>query len=75
MRVAFALVLLAAGCTLDRPFDRIDLIPSAWDVVSVAGTAIAVGTAPTLVIDRNNAAQLNLRCGAVDLRYGSDTVG
>lgn len=76
MRLAVpTIALLMAACsTADRPFDRIDLIPSYWEVVTVSGTTVA-GDLPVVSIERSNSARVELHCGEVDLRYTSDTDG
>ena len=70
-----AIALLTAACsTADRPFDRIDLIPSYWEVVSLSGAAVA-GDLPVVSIERSNSARIELHCGEIDFRYTSDTDG
>jgi hypothetical protein len=74
--LALAVAVLVAGCgALSRPPDRVELIPSQWEIVSVRGSAIDDATLPTLAIGRSNSARLGLRCGEVDLRYVSDSDG
>jgi hypothetical protein len=71
-----AVAVLVAGCgALNRPSDRVELIPSQWEIVSVTGSAIDDATMPTLAIGRSNSARLGLHCGEIDLRYVSDTAG
>ena len=73
---AMTVALLVGACgARDRPFDRIDLIPSYWQVVTVSGTAVAGEELPVLSIERSNAARVELRCGEIDFRYASDTDG
>jgi len=76
MRLAvLVMALLAAACSgADRPFDRIDLIPSYWEVVSVSGATVA-GDLPVVSIERSNSARIELHCGEIDFRYTSDTDG
>ena len=70
----FGLVLVGCGFA-NRPFDRTQFIPSAWEIVSVDGSALDDGAHPSLAIDRNDAARLFLGCGVIYLRYVSDTDG
>ena len=73
--VALAVALLAAACTAaGRPFDRIDLIPSYWEVAAVAGQTVE-GDLPVISIERSNSARVELHCGEIDFRYTSDTDG
>ena len=73
---ALAVAVLLAGCgALNRPSDRVELIPSNWEIVSVRGSALDDATLPTLSIGRSNSARLALQCGEIDLRYVSDTAG
>lgn len=76
MRTALLLCFVLSGCGLaDRPLDRVQLIPSAWEILSVNTTAIDAATRPTLAIDPNNGARLWLGCGLIYLQYISDTDG
>jgi hypothetical protein len=71
-----AVAVLVAGCgALNRPPDRVELIPSQWEIVSVTGSAIDDAMLPTIAIGRSNSARLALHCGEIDLRYVSDTNG
>jgi hypothetical protein len=75
-RAALFVGLLAAGCgSSDRPFDRVALIPSTWEIVTVSGTTIDGEAPPVLSIGRSNSARVELDCGEIDLRYISDTDG
>jgi hypothetical protein len=74
--LALAVAVLVAGCgALSRPSDRVELIPSNWEIVSVSGSSLDDATLPTLSIGRSNSARLALQCGEIDLRYVSDTAG
>jgi hypothetical protein len=76
MRTALLLCVFLGSCGLaDRRSDRIQIIPSAWEIVSVDGSALDTAALPTLAIDRNNTARLFLGCGVIYLRYISDTDG
>ena len=68
--------MLVTGCgTADRPFDRIDLIPSYWDVTSVNGAEVA-GDAPSVFsIERSSSARVQVACGEIDFRYTVDLKG
>jgi hypothetical protein len=74
--VLLLLCLVLSGCGLpDRPLDRVQLVPSAWEILSVDGSALDEGSRRTLAIDDNNAARLWLGCGLIYLQYDSDTDG
>jgi hypothetical protein len=74
--LALVVAVLGAGCgALNRPSDRVVLIPSQWEIVSVTGSAIDDATMPTIAIGRSNSARLGLHCGEIDLRYVTDTGG
>jgi hypothetical protein len=76
LAAGLALAVVAAACgSADRPFDRVQLIPSYWDIVSINGSVVT-GSAPLRVaIGRSNSARLELQCGEIDLRYTSDQPG
>jgi hypothetical protein len=75
-RVILAVALLVAGCGgSSRPFDRVDLIPSYWDVVRVAGADVTGAPLPVLTIGRSSSGRVALACGEIDLSYVADTDG
>ena len=76
MRAVLAFVLMVTGCSsLQTPWDQVDLIPSSWTIVSATGEPILDVPPPTLTIGQNSEARLQLRCGAIDLEFLSDTDG
>jgi hypothetical protein len=81
VRAPFARLLIAIGCVAagcgasDRPFDRVALIPSTWEIVTVSGAAVDGDPLPILAIGRSDSARVELRCGEIDLQYISDTDG
>jgi len=72
--VALALLLSACGAA-DRPFDRVDLIPSYWEIASVSGAPATGATPPFLAIERSSSARVEMACGEIDYRYVADTDG
>jgi hypothetical protein len=75
-RAALLCAVLIAGCGgSTRPFDRVALIPSYWDVVRVSGSAIVGDAPPVLTVGRSNSGRVALHCGEIDLRYSADTGG
>jgi len=76
MRALLAVALLVAGCGgAGRPFEKVALIPSYWDVVRVSGTDLTGPTLPVLTIGRSNSARVALTCGEIDFQYSADTDG
>jgi hypothetical protein len=76
MRALLAVALLVAGCGgASRPFEKVALIPSYWDVVRVSGTDLTGATLPVLTIGRSNSARVALTCGEIDFQYSADTDG
>ena len=76
MRALLAVALLVAGCGgAGRPFEKVALIPSYWDVVRVSGTDLTGATLPVLTIGRSNSARVALTCGEIDFQYSADTNG
>ena len=76
MRVLVAVALLVAACGgANRPFDKVALIPSYWDIVRVSGTDLTGATLPVLTIGRSNSARVALSCGEIDFQYSADTDG
>jgi len=76
LRILLAAALLVAGCgAANRPFDKVALIPSYWEVVRVSGTDLVGATLPILTIGRSNSARIALTCGEIDFQYSADTDG
>jgi hypothetical protein len=76
MPALLAGALLVAGCGgADRPFDKVALIPSYWEIVRVSGTDLVGATLPILTIGRSNSARVALTCGEIDFQYNADTDG
>jgi len=76
MCVLLAIALLVAGCGGgSRPFDKVALIPSTWEIVRVSGADLVGATLPILTIGRSNSARVALTCGEVDFQYNADTDG
>jgi len=76
IRALLAGALLVAGCGgADRPFDKVALIPSYWEIVRVSGTDLVGATLPILTIGRSNSARVALTCGEIDFQYNADTDG
>jgi hypothetical protein len=70
-----AVALVVIGCAADRPFDKVALIPSTWDIVSVGGAPVQGATPLVLTIGRSSSARVAIACGEVDYRYTADTTG
>lgn len=76
MCVLLAIALLVAGCGGgSRPFDKVALIPSTWEIVRVSGADLVGATLPILTIGRSNSARVALTCGEIDFQYNADTDG
>lgn len=76
IRALLAVALLVAGCgNADRPFDKVALIPSYWEIVRASGTDLVGVTLPVLTIGRSSSARVALTCGEIDFQYTADADG
>jgi hypothetical protein len=76
LRAVLSFAVLLGGCAgSSRPFDKVALIPSYWEIVCMQGSDVVGDPLPILTIGRSNSARVALTCGEVDLRYTADTDG